>query len=73
MMCKKYKQFRLDIGDEILLYGKKKTVLGFKVQFNEWTDEYSILLLTEGRGDPLVRTFPFIQPYKPTESDHLKQ
>lgn len=51
----------LEKGDEIKLYGKKTIVEGFTASWNEAFNEYEIILLTTGRGDPFRRSLDVIE------------
>jgi len=48
-------------GQIIILYGKKTFVEGFEVIYNEVFEQYEIILLTTGRGDPFLRTLSKIE------------
>jgi len=54
---------RLERGDKIKLYGKKTTVKGFEVYWNDALEppRYEIILLTTGRGDPFQRSLDMIE------------
>ena len=51
----------LEKGDEIKLYGKLTTVEGFEAYYNDALEEYEIIILTTGRGDPFRRTLRNIE------------
>ena len=53
----------LNRGDIIKLYGKKTTVIGFNVQYNDalTPPQYEIILLTTGRGEPFFRSLDHIE------------
>lgn len=54
---------KLEIGDKIKLYGRKTTVEGFDVVWNEGLipPQYEIILLTTKRGDPFKRSLSEIE------------
>jgi hypothetical protein len=51
----------LEIGDKIKLYGRITTVVGFSALWNDALEDYEIILLTTGRGDPFKRSLKHIE------------
>jgi hypothetical protein len=51
----------IEIGDKIKLYGRITTVVGFNVLWNDDLEDYEIILLTTGRGDPFKRSLKQIE------------
>jgi hypothetical protein len=51
----------IEIGDKIKLYGRITTVVGFNVLWNDALEDYEIILLTTGRGDPFKRSLKQIE------------
>lgn len=59
------KMAEIKIGDAIMLYGRKTTVIGFYVTFNEALDKWETIIETTDRGDPFERSSKDIKIYSP--------